>query len=171
MVNKVDVKELSQSVDALIQKYGKLSGSASAAAKAKLLGRATELRESLEKASRELPPAVERGFEATKEVATAAKSAFVSDVVPIAISALATALDVISEKSSQAKSALSERAEVMVEKVAPPKKKSKSWIAFVAAPVVAAAVAGVAFSLLRPNDENWIPVDETKLKSEDSSDS
>lgn len=159
MVTKVEITELSQSVDALIEKYGKLSGSASAAAKAKLLAKAAELRESLDKAKKELPPAAQRGVEATRAAASTAREAFVTDVVPLAITALGAALDAIAETSERAKTALADSAPV-VPAVPEPKKKRRGWLGFVAAPLVIGAVAAVAYAVFAPQDESWIPVED-----------
>lgn len=158
MVSTKDVTDLSRSVDALVEKYGKLSGTASAEAKAKLLAKAGELREALEQAAKDLPPAVGRGVDATKSAAAAAKGAFAADIVPVAIAALSTALEVISEKSAQAKGALSSSAE----SVAPPtpRKKSRSWLGIIAIPVVAGVATAVAFAVFGSTDEKWIPVED-----------
>lgn len=174
MVNKDEISELSASVDALIKKYGKLSGSASADAKAKLLAKAHELREALEKATKDLPPTVGRGVEATKDAATAAKGAFVADVVPVAIAALSTALDLIAEKSIQAKASLAETVEL---KPAPeptpepeptPKKKSRAWVGILIAPIVAVVAATVAFTVLGPRDDDWVPVEDEDISENPS---
>lgn len=113
MVKPTDVSRLSESIDALIEKYGKASGAATATARAKLLGKAEDLRASLDAAIKKMPPSVEKGVAVTKaaatvakDTATAARDAAAADLVPIAIAALSTALEVISEKSKQVKTRL-----------------------------------------------------------------
>ena len=161
MTKTKSVEELAHSVDALIEKYGKLSGSASAAAKAKILAHATELRDALEKFSQDLPPAVEKGVGVTLSAAQSAKDVFVSDVVPLALSALSTALDVISDKTAQAKVALENSTTVPAEPapVVPKKKRSHAWVAWVTLPAIAATAAAVAYAIFAPVDDGWIPAD------------